>query len=152
MHQGAPLHSRKHVAQRHPLFIPLEAMLERNLKPSDIVTKKSFENAIVLVNALGRASGPEVLVVYEQRVPKSGMHRGARRIDECSASLACDCSNCWCTLATMPAVRWIHSSVPLFLTEIELNIDDFQRISDKTSLVADLKPSGKYRMEVHGLS
>eukprot|EP00913_Durusdinium_trenchii_P032923 g30820.t1 len=31
----------------------VKAMLERNLKPSDILTKKSFENAIVIVNALG---------------------------------------------------------------------------------------------------
>ena len=31
--------------------------------------------------------------------------------------------------------------------EIQLTIDDFQRISDKTALIADLKPSGKFRME-----
>lgn len=31
----------------------MKALLERNLKPLDIVTKKSFENAIVVVNALG---------------------------------------------------------------------------------------------------
>src|SRR6187402_2642234 len=30
---------------------------------------------------------------------------------------------------------------------IQLNQEDFQRISDKTSLLADLKPSGKYLME-----
>merc|ERR1712217_906920 len=30
---------------------------------------------------------------------------------------------------------------------IDLVIDDFQRLTDKTSLIADLKPSGKYRME-----
>merc|ERR1740117_2771847 len=31
----------------------MRTLLERDLKPKDIVTKKSFENAIVLVNALG---------------------------------------------------------------------------------------------------
>ncbi len=31
--------------------------------------------------------------------------------------------------------------------EVELSQDDFQRISDKTPLIADLKPSGKYLME-----
>lgn len=31
--------------------------------------------------------------------------------------------------------------------KIDLNIDDFQRISDKTPFLADLKPSGKYVME-----
>eukprot|EP00439_Symbiodinium_sp_Y106_P038681 s2214_g4.t1 len=78
----------------------VKAMLERNLKPSDIVTKKSFENAIVLVNALGGSTN---------------------------------------------AV--LHLLAIAATAGIELNIDDFQRISDKTSLVADLKPSGKYRME-----
>ena len=56
MCQGAPWNSPQHTPQVHPLLIPLEAMLERTLKPSDIVTKKSFENAIVLVNALGGES------------------------------------------------------------------------------------------------
>lgn len=31
--------------------------------------------------------------------------------------------------------------------EVDLNIDDFQRISDKTPFIADLKPSGEYLME-----
>lgn len=31
--------------------------------------------------------------------------------------------------------------------DVELDLDDFQRISDKTPLLADLKPSGKYVME-----
>jgi dihydroxy-acid dehydratase len=30
---------------------------------------------------------------------------------------------------------------------IELTIDDFQRVSQKTPFIADLKPSGKYVME-----
>ncbi|KAG5725736.1 hypothetical protein E4T56_gene9494, partial [Termitomyces sp. T112] len=31
--------------------------------------------------------------------------------------------------------------------DVELTIDDFQRIGDKTPYLADLKPSGKYYME-----
>lgn len=31
--------------------------------------------------------------------------------------------------------------------DVELNIDDFQRISDKTPFIADLKPSGEYLIE-----
>src|SRR5690554_2389889 len=35
---------------------------------------------------------------------------------------------------------------------VELTIDDFQKISDKTPFIADLKPSGKYLMEdLHGV-
>jgi dihydroxy-acid dehydratase len=31
--------------------------------------------------------------------------------------------------------------------DVDLTLDDFQRISEKTPLLADLKPSGKYVME-----
>lgn len=35
---------------------------------------------------------------------------------------------------------------------VDLSIDDFQRVSDSTPFLADLKPSGKYVMEdVHKL-
>lgn len=36
---------------------------------------------------------------------------------------------------------------------LELNLDDFQKVSDKVPFLADLKPSGKYVMEdVHKVS
>ena len=35
----------------------------------------------------------------------------------------------------------------LFRSDVSLNINDFQRISDKTPFIADLKPSGKYLFE-----
>lgn len=41
----------------------------------------------------------------------------------------------------------IHLFCLLRRRQIPLTIDDFQRISAKTALVADLKPSGKFRME-----
>lgn len=83
----------------------VKLLLERNLKPMDILTKKSFENAIVLVNATGGSTN---------------------------------------------AV--LHLLAIAATAGIELNIDDFHRIGAKTALIADLKPSGKYRMEdVHGI-
>merc|ERR1719221_1136831 len=78
----------------------MRAMLERDLKPLDILTKKSFENAIVVVNALGGSTN---------------------------------------------AV--LHLLAIAATAGISLDIDDFQRIGAKTALIADLKPSGKYRME-----
>jgi dihydroxy-acid dehydratase len=75
-------------------------LLERNLKPKDIVTRKSFENAIVLVNATGGST------------------------------------NAVLHLLAMAATAGV-----------ELNIDDFHQIGEKTKLIGDLKPSGKYRME-----
>jgi len=78
----------------------MRTLLERNLKPLDILTKKSFENAIVLVNALGGSTN---------------------------------------------AV--LHLLAIAATAGIALEIDDFQRIGAKTALIADLKPSGTYRME-----
>jgi len=78
----------------------IRALLERDLKPLDILSRRSFENAIVVVNALGGST------------------------------------NAVLHLLAMAATAGI-----------ELQIDDFQRISAKTALIADLKPSGTYRME-----
>lgn len=78
----------------------IRGLLETNLKPLDIVSKKSFENAIVVVNALGGST------------------------------------NAVLHLLAMAATA-----------DIELDIDDFTRLGEKTALIADLKPSGKYRME-----
>jgi len=78
----------------------IKFLLEKNLKPLDIVSKKSFENAIVLVNATGGST------------------------------------NAVLHLLAMAAT----AGIPLELA-------DFQRLSDKTMLIADLKPSGAYRME-----
>jgi len=78
----------------------MHALLERDLKPLDILSKKSFENAIVVVNALGGSTN---------------------------------------------AV--LHLLAIAATADIELKIDDFQAIGAKTALIADLKPSGTYRME-----
>tara|TARA_Y100000782_G_C10187460_1_gene267627 strand:+ start:6199 stop:7875 length:1677 start_codon:yes stop_codon:yes gene_type:complete len=75
-------------------------LLEKDIKPSDIVTKKALENAITVVTALGGSTN---------------------------------------------AV--LHYLAIADAAQVEFTLDDFQRISDKTPLLADLKPSGKYLME-----
>ena len=75
-------------------------ILEKNLTPGKILTKKSFENAITLVIVLGGSTN---------------------------------------------AV--LHLMAIADAAKVELNLEDFQRISDKTPYLADLKPSGKYLME-----
>ncbi|MEE9275605.1 MAG: dihydroxy-acid dehydratase [bacterium] len=75
-------------------------LLENDIKPKDIMTKESFENAITIIMALG---GSTNAVMHLIAIAKT--------------------------------------------IEVELNIDDFQRISDKSPYLADLKPSGKYVME-----
>ncbi len=75
-------------------------LLEQDIKPLDILTKISFENAITVVIALGGSTNAVLHLL--------AMARAA---------------------------------------DLDLTIDDFQRISDRTPLLADLKPSGKYVME-----
>ena len=85
--------------------IAIKNLLELDLKPLDIISKKSIENAIALVNALGGS-----------------------------------------TNAVLHFLAIAHAA------DIEFTLEDFQRISDKTPLIGDLKPSGKYLMEdVHSI-
>lgn len=78
-------------------------LLEKDIKPTDIVTRKSLENAIRVVVVLGGSTN---------------------------------------------AV--LHLLAIAATAGIALTIDDFQKISDETPLLADLKPSGKYMMEHFG--
>jgi dihydroxy-acid dehydratase len=75
-------------------------LLELDLKPRDIMTREAFENALVLIVALGGSTNAVLHMV--------AMARAA---------------------------------------EVNLSIDDFQNVSDRVPLLADLKPSGKYVME-----
>ncbi len=75
-------------------------LLEQDLKPRDIVTKKSLENALTLVMTMGGSTN---------------------------------------------AVLHFLAIAQAF--DLELTLDDFQRVSDQTPYLADLKPSGKYLME-----
>lgn len=75
-------------------------LIKQDLKPSDILTKKSFENALTLITVLGGS-----------------------------------------TNAVLHYLAIAHAA------DIELTLEDFQKISDKTPFLADLKPSGKYVME-----
>ena len=78
----------------------IKILLEKDIKPRDIMTRKAFENAITMVAVLGGS-----------------------------------------TNAVMHLIAMAHA------VGIELTLQDFQDISDKTPLLADLKPSGKYLME-----
>ena len=78
----------------------IKLLLERDIKPRDIMTRKAFENAITMVAVLGGSTN-------------SVMH--------------------------LIAIAYSFG--------IELTLKGFQDISDKTPLLADLKPSGKYLME-----
>jgi dihydroxy-acid dehydratase len=75
-------------------------LLELDLKPRDIMTRASFENAIRLIIVLGGSTNAVMHMVAMAKAAGVG-----------------------------------------------LSIDDFQRLSDETPFLADLKPSGKFVME-----
>jgi len=78
----------------------IKILLEKDIKPSDIMTRKAFENAITVIMVLGGS-----------------------------------------TNAVLHMIAMADS------VGLELTLKDFQDISDKIPVLADLKPSGKYLME-----
>ncbi len=78
----------------------IKVLLEKDIKPSDIMTRKAFENAITVIMILGGSTNAVLHLIA------------------------------------------MAKSVGLELTQ-----DDFQAISDKTPVLADFKPSGKYLMQ-----
>jgi dihydroxy-acid dehydratase len=83
----------------------MRLLLEKDIKPSDVITRKSLENAIRLVTILG---GSTNAVLHFLAIARAA--------------------------------------------QIDFTLKDFQKISDTTPFLADLKPSGKYLMEdVHAV-
>jgi dihydroxy-acid dehydratase len=78
----------------------IRILLEKDIKPKDIMTRKAFENAITLIMVLG---GSTNAVLHLLAMAKS--------------------------------------------VGVSLSQDDFQRISDRTPVLADFKPSGKFLMQ-----
>jgi len=75
-------------------------LMENDIKPCDIITRKSLENAVRLIIVLG---GSTNAVLHFLAIAKAA--------------------------------------------KVPFTLDDFQKISDSTPFLADLKPSGKYLME-----
>jgi dihydroxy-acid dehydratase len=81
----------------------IRGLLERDLKPRDIMTRAAFENAMVVVTALGGSTNAVLHLIAIART-----------------------------------------------AGVALGLDDFQRVSARVPLLADLKPSGRYVMaDVH---
>ncbi|EAW08374.1 putative mitochondrial dihydroxy acid dehydratase [Aspergillus clavatus NRRL 1] len=77
----------------------IKVCMEKNIKPRDLLTKRSFENALVMTMALG------------------GSTNGV-----------------------------LHFLAMARTAEVDLTLDDIQRVSNKIPFIADLAPSGKYYM------
>ncbi|MFT5860532.1 MAG: dihydroxy-acid dehydratase [Flavobacteriaceae bacterium] len=78
----------------------IKTLLEKDIKPRDIMTRKAFENAVVVTTVLGGSTN---------------------------------------------AV--LHLLAMANTVDVKLTLSDFQALGDKTPVLADLKPSGKYLME-----
>jgi dihydroxy-acid dehydratase len=78
----------------------IRMLLERDLKPLDILTRKSVDNALAVVMAVGGSTNAVLHLLAIARTAR-----------------------------------------------IQLSLDDFQRMSDRVPLLADLKPSGTYVQE-----
>jgi len=78
----------------------IKNLIEKDIKPRDIMTRDAFENAMVVVMALGGSTNAVLHLIAMARA-----------------------------------------------VEVSLEIDDFQKVSDRIPFIADLKPSGKYVME-----
>lgn len=78
----------------------IRVLLEKNIRPRDIMTREAFENAITVIMVLGGSTNAVLHLIA------------------------------------------MAKSVGVSVTQ-----DDFQRISDKTPVLSDFKPSGKYLMQ-----
>lgn len=78
----------------------IKILLQKDIKPSDIMTREAFENAMVVIMVLG---GSTNAVLHLIAMAKS--------------------------------------------VDVRLTQDDFQKVSNRIPVLADMKPSGKYMME-----
>ncbi|MEE3034799.1 MAG: dihydroxy-acid dehydratase [Bacteroidota bacterium] len=95
-----PAKSNDKVDECNTMGDTIDLLIKKNILPSQIVTKKSIENALRLISVLG---GSTNAVLHFLAIAKAA--------------------------------------------NIDLKLNDFQSISDRTPFLADLKPSGKYLMK-----
>lgn len=84
----------------HRAGAAMKNLMEKDIKPRDIMTREAFENAMVVVMALGGSTNAVLHLIAM-----------ARSVD------------------------------------VRLTLDDWQSVSDRIPLLADMKPSGKYVQE-----
>ena len=97
---STPAEAPEKLAECYRAGEAIRNLLERDIKPSDIMTPAAFQNAIVMVVALGGSTNAVLHLI-----------------------------------AMADAV------------DVPLQIDDFQKVSDRVPYLANLKPSGQYVME-----
>lgn len=97
---SAPAESPSKLRECGKIGDAIRVCLEKNIRPSDLLTKKSFENALTMMMALGGSTNSV-----------------------------------------------LHTLAMAKTADVELSLDDFQRISNKTPFIANMAPSGIHTME-----
>ncbi len=97
---SAPATAQEKIDECRRAGAAIRVLLEKDIKPRDIMTREAFENAMVIVMALGGSTNAVLHLLAM-----------ARAVD------------------------------------VDLSIDDFQAVSSRVPLLADLKPSGRFVME-----
>lgn len=97
---SSPAESEEKFQECYRAGAAIRLLMERDIKPKDIMTREAFENAIAVVMALGGSTNSVLHLIAM-----------ARTVD------------------------------------VDLNLHDFQAVSDRVPLLADLKPSGRFVME-----
>ncbi len=95
-----PAESRHKIDECAQAGTAIRRLLEKDIKPRDIMTRQAFENAMVVISALGGSTNAVLHLIAMARA-----------------------------------------------VSVDLGIDDFQRVSDRVPLLADMKPSGSYMQE-----
>jgi len=97
---SSPALSKEKVAECHAAADAMRNLLEKNIRPSHILTRKAFENALRVVMVLGGSTNAVLHLLAMSRT-----------------------------------------------AQVDLDLEDIQRISDSTPVLADFKPSGRFLME-----
>jgi dihydroxy-acid dehydratase len=95
-----PAESPQKLAECAQAGSAIRRLLEADIKPRDIMTREAFENAIIVITALGGSTNAVLHMIAMARA-----------------------------------------------VNVALTIDDFQQVSDRIPLLADMKPSGRYVQE-----
>ncbi|MFQ5699325.1 MAG: dihydroxy-acid dehydratase [Myxococcota bacterium] len=97
---STPAEDPQKLEECHAAGAAIRRLLELDLRPSQIMTREAFENAMVVVTVLGGSTNAVLHLIAIARA-----------------------------------------------VGVDLGIDDFQKVSDRTPILGDLKPSGRYVME-----
>ena len=95
-----PAESEEKLQECYQAGAAIRLLMERDIKPREIMTRAAFENAITIVMVLGGSTNSVLHLIAMART-----------------------------------------------IGVDLDLDDFQTISDRVPLLADLKPSGRFVME-----